>query len=197
MCDTGDTRIVFLAILVCLTSIIAFVVYLHLYTSFSDWLALAALILSGVIVMERISSAIARILKEPHLRIVDSRREVRNEGSAGELMDLYLTIKNSGGTQAEDCNMQAEVKGVLTHPYRITPMPFSLNAGDRKEIHFQQIIKSEQKVRSLSNKSPTLNRGRIYEYEITFFGANFKDEKKHKLKLDLTSWDNLGVILDC
>jgi hypothetical protein len=147
--------------------------------------------------MERISNAIARILKEPRLRIIGSRKEPHNEGSEGEFLDLYLTIKNTGGEQANDCDVYAEVKGVSKNPYCITHMPFSLKAGDSTEIHFQQIIKSEQKARSLSNKSPTLDKGRTYEYEITFFGANFKDEKKHRLKLDLSSWKNIGVILDC
>jgi hypothetical protein len=136
------------------------------------------------------------MLKEPRLRIVGSRREPHNEGSAGEFIDLYLTIKNTGGTRVDDCDMQAEVKGVSKNPYHVAFIPF-LNAGYEKEIRFLQIIRSEQKARPSSKSCPTLDRGRIYDYEITFFGANFKDEKKHRLKLDLTSWENIKVIFDC
>jgi hypothetical protein len=147
--------------------------------------------------MERISNAIARMLKEPRLRIVDSIRQLHKEGSEGEFMDISLVIKNTGGERADDCIVYAKVKCVSENPYNISGVPFSLNAGDQKKIRFLQIIKSEQQVRSLSGNSPTLDKGKLYEYEITFSGANFKDEKKHRLKLDLSSWENIGVILDC
>ena len=87
-------------------------------------------------------------------------------------------------------------KNVSQEPYYLQEMPFSLKAGNDTEIHFQQIIKSEQKVRSLSKKAPAIDRGHIYEYEIRFYG-NFKDDKAHKLTLDLSSWESIGVTLDC
>lgn len=150
-----------------------------------------------MIVLERLLSAIARMLKEPRLKIVGFSKVVHNEDSEGEFIDLYFTVKNTGGDRAEDCEIRAKVKSISKDFYYVTHMPFSLNAGIDTKIYFQQIIKNEQRTRSLSKNSPILEIGKIYEYEIRFSGVNFKDEKKHKLKLDLSSWENIEVILDC
>lgn len=173
------------------------ILYLFSYTNFSEWLALSSLILSGVIVVEKIADWLAKMMKEPRLRIVGSSRMLHGEGSEGEYLDIYLLIKNTGGEKADDCDIQAVVKGVTKESFFLNHVPFSLNAGNKKEIHFQQIIKNEHKTRALMDKSPNLGMGRIFEYEITFSGANLEDKKKHRLKLDLSSWENIKVVIDC
>lgn len=192
------TAWILVIILLYLTVAGAVIVYFLFFTGFSDWLALFALVVSGVIATERIAQWLSKIGEEPRLKIIGSRRESHNEGSEGEYIDIYLLIKNVGGARADDCNIHAMVKGVTKNSFYLNHMPFSLDANDEREgIHFQQIIKSGHNTSALTEKSPKLEMGRIYEYEITFSGANFKDTKKHKLKLDLSSWENIKVILDC
>jgi len=193
----NKSKIIFITILLYFIFTIIVVVCLQYYTVFSGWLSLLSLFLSGVLVLERILNAVLRILGEPRLKLVDSVRKPYNEDSEGEYMELYLTIKNIGGGQAIDCNIHAKAKNISKKPYLISRIPFSLDAGVTAEILFHQIIKSEQTTRSLFKNSPKLKRGEVYEYEIGFSGANFKDEKVHRLKLDLTSWENIRVIIDC
>jgi hypothetical protein len=189
--------IILVIILLYLAFVGMVVAYLLYYTDFSGWLTLLSVILTGVVIMERFADRLSKILKEPRLKVIDSRRKSHGEGSEGEYLDIYLIIKNTGGEWAEDCKVYAKVKHISENSYNISGVPFSLNAGDSKEIHFLRIIKSEHKTRDLTGGTPTLDRGKIYEYEITFSGANFEAKKKHRLKLDLSSWENIKVILDC
>lgn len=190
-------KLILVAILLYFTVVITFIVYLLFYTEFSDWLVLASLFLSGVIILGYGLNAILKMLGQPKLKIIGSKIESCKVDTEGEYKDVYFLVKNVGGQEAIDCLIRAKVKDTSETPYYVVRTPFSLQAGNDRPIHFQQVIKSEQKIRPLSNKNPTLDRGRIYDYEITFFSANFKDEKKHRLKLDLTSWENIKVILDC
>lgn len=194
MC-TSDTKIILLAILVYLTIIIASFAYLFFYTSFSDWWPLISLLPAGVLILSGLNALLKR-LGRPKLKIVRSKIEPQNEGTEGEYKDLYLIVQNVGGEEAIDCLVKANVKSMSQEPYYVVGVPFSLNAGNEKNIRFQQVIKSEQKVQPISEKGPIMDRGNIYEYEIYFYG-NFKDTKAHRLRLDLTSWENIGVILDC
>jgi len=195
VCVTGDTKIVFLAILVYLTIVIAFVAYLFPYMSFSYWLALSSLLVLGVSVLRYGLKALLKMLERPKLKIVRSKIESQHVGAAGEYKDLYLIVQNVGGQEAIDCQVKAKVRG-SQEPYYVAGVPFSLEAHNEKSIRFQQVIKSEQKVQPNFGRGPIMDRGNIYEYEIYFYG-NFKDTKAHRLRLDLTSWENIGVILDC
>jgi len=158
--------------------------------------ALSSLLVLGVSVLRYGLKALLKMLERPKLKIVRSKIESQYVGVAGEYKDLYLIVQNVGGQEAIDCLVKANVKSMSQEPYYVVGVPFSLNAGNEKNIRFQQVIKSEQKVQPISEKGPIMDRGNIYEYEIYFYG-NFKDTKAHRLRLDLTSWENIGVILDC
>ena len=175
----------------------AVIFYLVFYTGFSDWLALSALMFSGVIATERIAEWLANLLKEPRLKVVSSRKDLQYEGSAGEFLNIYLLIKNVGGARAEDCDIQAVVKGVTKNPYFVNLEYISLNPKITKEILFQQIVKSKHKTQVSTKGSPELELGRVYEFKLTFSGSNLEDNKNQTLKLDLSSWENIKVILDC
>lgn len=185
-----------MAILAYLAIIIAFIGYLLFYTNFSDWLALVSLFLSGGIVLGYGLNAILKMLGQPRMKIVGSKIESHNVGTEGEFKDVYLLVKNVGGKEAIDCLIKAKIRGMSQESYYLIGTPFSLKAGDDRSVHFQQVIKNEQKVRPLSEKASIMDRGNVYEYEINFYG-NFKDEKTHRLKLDLSSWENIRIILDC
>lgn len=192
----SSNKIIFIAILLYFTVVIASIVCLRYYTSFSDWLVLASLILSGVLILGYGLNALLKMLGEPKLKIVRSKIEPYHKGTEGEYKDLYLIVKNIGGKEAIDCQIKAKARGMSQEPYYVTGVPFSLNAGNEKSIRFQQVIKSEQKVQPNFGRGPIMERGKVYEYETNFYG-NFKDTKAHRLKLDLTSWENIRVVLDC
>ncbi len=189
--------VVLVIVLLYLVVGIALAIFWVIFTNFLGWLALLLAVFSGVIPVERLAVRFAKMLKEPRLRIVSSSRVLREEGSEGEYLDIYLLIKNTGGTKATDCDIQAVVKGVTHNSFFLNNNPFSLKANGEEKLHFQQIIKSEHRTRALTEERPKLEMGRIYEYEITFSGANLEDKKKHTLKLDLSSWENINVILAC
>ena len=171
--------------------------YLFSYTNFLDWLALSALVFSGVIATERIAQWLSKIGEEPSLKIIGSTTEFHSKGSEGEYMEIFLIVKNAGGGTADDCKVLAMVDGVSTDFYYVTNNSLSLVPDEKDSVRFQQIIKSEFTTRSLTEGSPRLSGGKIYTFKIRFLGSNFKDKKLHTLKLDLSSWENIKVILDC
>ena len=175
----------------------AVISYLSFYTGFSDWLALSALVISGVIATERIAEGLSNLFKEPRLKVVGSRKDLQYEGSAGEFLDIYLLVKNIGGARAEDCDIQAMVKGVTKNLYFVNLEYISLNPKITKEIPFQRIVKTARKTQVSTKGSPELELGRIYEFKLTFSGANLEEIRNQTLKLDLSSWEKIKVLLDC
>ena len=179
---------------VALTVIMAYLVY---YTQFTEWLALISLFLSVGLLIVNILNAIAKMLRQPRLKIIESRIETQRKDSEGEYKDVYFVVRNVGDDQASDCTIKAKVKDVWKDFYNIAGVPFSLNAGDDRGIHFQRIFKSDQRVLPLTENRPIFDRGKVYECEIKFYGRNFKDEKHHHIRLNLSSWENIGITFDC
>lgn len=177
----------------------AITTYLSYYTQFTDWLSLSSLFLSTGLLTFNILNQISRMLRQPRLKIIDSRIETcfsRPERS-NEYKDVYFLIKNVGDEQARDCTIKANVKDVWKEFYNITGVPFSLDAGNDRKIHFQRIFKNDQRVLPLSENRPIFDRGKVYECEIRFYGRNFRDEKVYRMKLDVSSWENIGLSFDC
>jgi hypothetical protein len=138
---------------------------------------------------------ILKTLKQPKLKVVQSYVKLENEGTEGEYKDIYLMLRNIGHDQASDFQIMAEVKGISKSAYYITHN-LSLGTFPDKPILFQRIIKSTQKTQSLSDGSPILAIGKVYEYRIWFCGGNL-DKRSQRLMLNLSSWEDIGVRLDC
>ena len=191
----GKTVSVLVLLLSLLISIFSLIyAYCFLELNVNDWIALGSLLLLGWIFMLSSLGEILKVLRQPKLKIVRSYVDIKNEGTTGEFKDVYCVIENAGGEKATDCEIEVTVEN--HNSYCLGCGTFDLKPDKKKPIRFQQIIKSTGKTSDTSEKSPTLIIGHVYECEVTFYGKNFRKKTRH-LKLDLSSWENVGIILDC
>jgi len=144
----------------------------------ADWIPLISLLVFAGVFMISGLGEILKVLRQPKLKIVRS----------------YVDVKSEGTTGATDCEIEVTVENHSS--YCLRGGTFDLKPDKKKPIRFQQIIKSTGKTSDASEKSPILSIGHVYECEVTFYGKNFR-KKTHHLKLDLSSWETVGIILDC
>jgi len=190
----GKTVSVIVLLTSLLISIFSLVyVYCFLELNINDWIALVSLLLLGWIFMLSGLGEILKVLRQSKLKIVRSYVEVKNEGTKGEFKDVYCVIENVGSEKATDCEIEVTVEN--HNSYCLRGSHFDLKPDKKEPIRFQQIVKSTGKTSDTSEKSPTLSIGHVYECEVTFYGKNFR-KKTHHLKLDLSSWEKVGIILD-
>jgi hypothetical protein len=169
--------------------------YYYLLLDAAGWIQLFILLVAlGVFMLEGLGQ-ILKTLKQPKLKIVQSYVKPENEGAEGEYKDIYLMVRNIGHDQAIDFQIMAEAKGISKSPYYIAHN-LSLGTFPDKHILFQRIIKSTQETQSLSDGSPILAIGKVYEYKIWFCGGNL-DKRSQRLMLNLSSWEGIAVRLDC
>jgi len=145
-----------------------------------------------------------RILKEPSFEIRDPRVEVYNVGSKDEFKDVFFDIKNNGKEEARGCRIKIRVKEIWDRFEILKPsFPdktalFSVDPNDIKSIYLCKITKERPTTTVIHiedlGKHSALTKG-VYHLEIRFFGKNFVDRKSHELKLDLSSWENIGIQL--
>lgn len=160
-----------------------------------EWIALITLmVFAGVFVLEGLNLILKQVDK-PKIKIEGARVEIHNEGTEGAFKDLYFDIWNEGGQQASDSKVKVKVKGVWVD--LLASFPMDLYPDDKKSVHLCQVIKSDEKVKIGGRSDSSLDRGQAYTLDMRFYGRNFKDRKSHRLKLDLSSWENIGIILDC
>lgn len=160
-----------------------------------EWIALITLmVFAGVFVLEGLNLILKQVDK-PKIKIEGTRVEIHNEDTEGAFKDLYFDIWNEGGQQASDSKVKVKVKGVWVD--LLWSFPMDLYPDDKKSVHLCQVIKSDEKVKIGGRSDTSLDRGKVYTLDMRFYGRNFKDRKSHRLKLDLSSWENIGIILDC
>jgi len=191
----GKTVSIIILLISLLISIFT-LVYVHYFLelNINDWIALVSLLLLGWIFMLSGLGEILKVLRHPKLKIVDSDVKVEKKGTEGEYKDVFFIIQNVGGEEAVGCDVWVEVEN--HNSYRLSGVPFSLVIDKKRPIHFQRVIKGNIKTSPLSENSPILDIGKVYDCRVRFYG-NFRDKKIHQFKLDLSSWENIGIILDC
>jgi len=198
--EKSVTLITLLAYFLVLACTIAYAYY-NLALDAGNWIQLFILLIAlGVFMLEGLGQ-ILRALKQSKLKIIDSRTETRNKGTEGEFKDIYFVIENVGGQQAEDCKIKTKVKRAWQDSCSLSSGILDIYPHDKKDIRLCQVVKSSREVEILctckDEKFPPLEIGETYEIEIEFYCRNFNDQKIHRLKLDLSSWNNIGIRLDC
>lgn len=186
-----------LVVLSYLTAIIATILYLYYYTEFADWLGLvSALLLVGIFMLEGLGQVLTA-LKQPKLKILNPQVKTRNKNTRGEFKDVCFDVWNDSGQEAIETKIKIKVKELWQDFYLLPPRYNDLIPDGKMTFHLCQPIKSEEKVIIGDRKELPLDRGKIYELDMRFYGRNFRDRKTHRLKLDLSSWESIGIILDC
>ena len=149
----------------------------------------------SLVVTDKIQFESTRARNKPKLKIESSRVEIHNGGTEGKFKDLYFSVRNVGGEEARDCVFEIRVKGLwrdfcsMQHTKDIYP--------DKKEtFHLCQIVKTDESMVIGGRRNLPLDRGKAYTLEIRFFGRNFKDREIHILRLDFSSWEDIGIELD-
>lgn len=151
--------------------------------------------------------------KEVNLKIKNPRVTIQNVGSKHEFKNLIFDIKNNGKTEAIGCRIRIEVRGILDNlqeivnpnlPADIDRGAFNIIPNDQISINLGQVtteqtttcvIYTERLDSNRLGNFVTLTKG-TYELYISLVGKNFKHKKVHRLRLDLTSWKNVGIKLD-
>ncbi|MCW3986167.1 MAG: hypothetical protein NWE91_07165 [Candidatus Bathyarchaeota archaeon] len=148
---------------------------------------------------------VLKMFSEPDFTIENSWVKLRNAGTKDEYKDLFLRIRNKGKTKAIDCKVKIKVKGRGEDDYQlILPHPVyerrtSINSGDRIIVQLCQVPKKSLNVaiRTILQQPLVLPKGEKYVLEVRMTGDNFPRKKLHNIELDLSSWGNVGIVLDC
>lgn len=96
------------------------------------------------------------------------------------------------------------VKGAMNDFETVLPifpssvLTIDINPADKSGISLCQIKKDDKAVviHFADYGYPPLEKGKIYELELQFFGKNFIDRKVRKLKFDISTWEKIGFTLD-
>ncbi len=168
--------------------------YYCLNLEVSVWIPLISLLVFAGVFMLSGLGEILKVLRHPKLKIVDYNVNVEKKDTEGEYKDIFFIIQNVGGEEAVGCEIWMTVENYDS--YRLRGVPFPLVIDKKESIHFQRVIKNTRKTSLLSRKYPILDMGKVYDCKVRFYG-NFRDKKFHQFKLDLSSWENIGIILDC
>jgi len=189
--------------------------YLYFYTKFTDWIGLISLLVFGGVFVLNGLGQVLKALREPRLKIKNPRVDVENENTKHEIKNLIFDIKNNGKTAARVVKVRVKVKGIwddfqeIVNPtFPTTSETFDVIPNDPKCIRLGQITKERPKVceiytRNLRAKgislknNPILKEGKAYQLEICLFGDNFSNKKTYRLILDFSSWNKIGIKLDC
>lgn len=135
---------------------------------------------------------------EPKFQLENPKIEHNDIGTAGENKSLYFDIRNKGKGEAQNCRLDIKVKGVWGD-FASNGDVFNINPLDKKTILLCQPSKKPNVVliKTQPQKYPLLDKGKIYELELQIKGKNVTEEKIHKLRLDLSSWEGIKIKLDC
>lgn len=162
-----------------------------------DWIQLFLLLVAVGVLMFNFVGQILKALKQPKLKILNPQVKIQSKGTQGEFKDVDFDVWNDAGQEAIEIQIKVKVKGLWQDFYLLPPRYNDIIPDGRRTFRLCQPIKSEEKVVIGNRKNLPLDRGKMYDIEIRFYGKNFRDRKTHRLKLDLSSWENIGIILDC
>ena len=141
---------------------------------------------------------ILRVLHEPRLKIERVYVNLYNEGLENEIKNLCFIVKNNGKEEAQDCKIEFEMddKNFIWHIGNIYPddtKPFTISSVENKTdyVLIYTDIRDEGERSSIK-----LEKGKIYKLTIMFKGKNF-GRKVFNLRLDFSSWENVGIKSNC
>lgn len=152
--------------------------------------------------------------KNVSLKIKNPRVEIDNLGTKDEFKSLFFDIKNNGKIEAKECRITIVVKGILDNsreivnpnlPTAIDRGVFNIMPNCPVSINLGQVTKERPTTCEIYAEDPdakrlgrfvTLTKG-TYKLEASLAGRNFSHKKVHRFRLDLTSWENIGISLDC
>jgi archaellum component FlaG (FlaF/FlaG flagellin family) len=138
--------------------------------------------------------------KNVSLKIINPRKEIHNQGTEHEFKSLLFDIKNNGKVEAKGCKAMLRVSGQWNESETLSPDSFNILAKDKYPIHLCTVEKKYKTTTVILIKNtgtrPALTKG-IYDLDLCIVGENFANGKTHRLKLDLSSWENIGIKLDC
>lgn len=134
--------------------------------------------------------------KEPTLEIKNPRVKIDNIGAKDEFKDVLFEIINNGKTKAINCI--AEIK--VTDVWYETEVLFSdidIIPNRPETVCLCQVMRKSHAVAftKKTHKYPALDKGKKYQLEIQLYGDNLAEKNIHRLKLDLSSWENIGIKL--
>lgn len=152
--------------------------------------------------------------KNVSLKIKNLRVEIQNLDTKHEFKNLFFDVENNGKTEAKGCRIKIVVKGIWDNtreivnpnlPAAIDRGVFNIMPNYPVSINLGQVTKEQPTTCEIYTEDPdakrlgrfvTLTKG-TYKLEISLVGRNFTHKKFHRFRLDLTSWKNIGIKLDC
>jgi hypothetical protein len=183
-------KTVSLAVLLLYLSILIIIpFYAYYYWNLVDWIPLLSLLVLGGILLFEGLNQILKIMNQPKLKIGNFKIVVCNEGKEGEYKNLYLIIKNVGGEES-DYSIKVLVEGGKQELHSLSQPDITIVPDQELNILLSTAVKTSGIVPIGSNE---LDFGKTYTLGIRFYGNNFKDTKIHRLKLDLSSWENINI----
>jgi hypothetical protein len=196
----------FLFLLSYLVVSVAIILYLYCYTQFTDWVGLISLLLfGGLFVLEGLGQ-ILKILRDPRLKIMGSGVKTDYVDTKDEFKDVYFVVVNEGKREAQGCRVKVKIKGisddfeVLKLNFPSDDGRFNIEPNERKPVSLCHVEKKGLRVSIPIVEHPysrVLEKGQNYQLQFLFFGKNIEDRQVHRLRLDLSSWENVGIRLDC
>jgi hypothetical protein len=138
--------------------------------------------------------------KKVSLRIINPRKKIDKQGTEHEVKSLLFDIENTGKVEAKGCKATLRVNGQWNEPETLSPDSFNIRAKDKYSVLLCQVEKKRKTTTVILIKNigtrPALTKG-IYDLDLCIVGENFANGKTHRLKLDLSSWENIAVGLYC
>jgi len=136
----------------------------------------------------------------PKLRLENPSIEPNYAVSAGRL--ARLVIYNAGRGSVDNLKVKIKVKETWTNSKTLKDSSaeeamLKVISEDRIPITLAYVSKKGKAcaILTFEDKSVTLDMGRSYELELQFVGDNFRDRRKWKLTLDLSSYDAFNLTL--
>lgn len=188
-----------------LLTLVGLLIYLGKVVLLSFWTELAVALVVGAIAL--LAWGFKPLFdKDVSLKIKSPRMEVHKPYVRDEVKSLFLDIRNNGKIEARGCQAKIKVVGkwdefeTLLPDFPSTVETFNVLAKDKRTICLCQVRKQLPTTTVIHiariGTYPALTKG-IYDLDLRIVGENFANRKTHKLQLDISSWENIGIALDC
>jgi len=205
MVQSRTVSIIFLITYSAFTIFIISYAYYVWQLEIGNWIQLFLLLVAiGVSMLEGLGQLI-KALSEPRLKIENPRVEAHNINTKDEFKRILFDLKNNGKTEARGCKLKVKVKGLWDEFVALNPSfprtieTFDLSPEDRCTIYLCEINKKNPTTTVIYildlSKHSALTEG-THQLELRLFGKNFVDKKLHKLTLNLSSWEKIGIALE-
>jgi len=182
---------------------LALVICCYLFLNWRGELVMLIIALvGGFFVMLSGLGYVLKILSAPDFIIKNPRVDPYDVGTKDEFKDVLFKIRNKGKTKAIDCKFEIKVKDSgkeFVQLRKPIDKKTSINSGDEITINLCNVrkISSNVIINTGINQCLLLDRGKKYPLELKITGDNFQVKKISDFELDLSSWKNIGIILDC